>query len=281
MLEPVRVIIVGKAGAGKTVVIRDFPKPHYVHDTDNKLYTLKYLLKDQVSLKQIDSYNDFDFENLTDIQFVRAKSREFDATYRDLKSVLLNPPMAPDGTPGTFTQDSLTSLADAAINYGLSTRAETGKSMGVIPIPDLPEWLGESMFLSSLFTDLKDLPCNVIVTAHMVITEREVMASKAERKSGISGGTKVTKQLMTGGTKIGAKIPVYFSEVWSAQAIPSVYSGQPPQRIISTVMNDECDLVRTKLSLPPIIDVTYDPNVVKNPSLWEIVDAARRESESV
>jgi hypothetical protein len=150
--------------------------------------------------------------------------------------------------------------------------------MGIVPIPDLPEWLGESMFLSSLFTDVQLLPCNVVLTAHMVITEREVMASAADRRKGLSGGNKVTKQLMTGGTKIGNKIPVYFSEVWNAQAIANLSAGDPPSRQLFTVITEECDFVRTKLPLPPIIDYTYDYD---NPpeSVWSIVNKARIEAE--
>jgi hypothetical protein len=280
MLDPVKTIIVGKPSSGKTFIYADFPKPHIVVDADGKIRNIKFLMRDKVSLRELKSYDEFDYKDMESIQYVSAKAGSFDSMYGNLRDILRDPPMNKDtGEPGTFTMDSLTSIADQAIGYGLQQRSgSAGKSMGIVPIPDLPEWLGESMFLSSLFTDVQLLPCNVVLTAHMVITEREVMASAADRRKGLSGGNKVTKQLMTGGTKIGNKIPVYFSEVWNAQAIANLSAGDPPSRQLFTVITEECDFVRTKLPLPPIIDYTYDYD---NPpeSVWSIVNKARIEAE--
>ena len=275
MPEPIKVIIVGRPSSGKTCLLHDWPFPHICIDADGKMMNLKYLMRDRIKLREIKSYDDFDYTDMENIQWIRAKTQSFDSTYTNLRDILRDPPMNKEtGEAGTFSMDSLTSLADSAINYGLMQRSgAAGKSMGIVPIPDLPEWLGESMFLSSLFTDVQHLPCNVVLTAHMVITERETMGSK-----GKPGVTKVTKQLMTGGTKIGNKIPVYFSEVWNAQAIPNLEAGGPPDRKLYTVITEECDFVRTKLPLPPVIDYTYkydDPPE----SLWSVVNKAREEAE--
>lgn len=270
----VKCIFVGRAGSGKTNGYPDFPKPMIVIDTDAKIHTIKYLRKDKVKIKKLDSYHDFKPDDLENIQYIRADARNFEAMDRDLRMILKDPPMSPNGTPGTFVIDSLTSIADNTINYSLAQRESSGKSTGVIKIPDLPEWLAESMYLSSLFTDVKALPCHAILTAHMVITTRDVMASKADRARGAPGlVTKETKQLMTGGTKIGAKVPVYFDEVWNFQGIPSVDYGSPPERVVFTSITDECDIGRTKLPLPYKIDLTYNYN---NPglSLWDHVEKA-------
>ena len=280
-LDPVKSIIVGRPGVGKTGMLDEWPKPMIYMDHDGKIKTLKFLKRKRVKLKELKSYSDFDNKDMVSIQYISAKTMGFDSTYANLRDILLNPPVNPDTEePGTFILDSLTSLADSSINYGLTQRSTSGKSMGIVPIPDLPEWLGESMFLSSLFTDIQFLPCHVVLTAHMVITEREIMSTKADRAKGIGGGTKVTKQLMTGGTKIGNKIPVYFSEVWNAQAIPNIEHGKPPIRKLYTVITEECDFVRTKYKLPEEIDYTYDyNNPDSNVNVWAIIDAARREAE--
>lgn len=281
MFDPVRVIIVGRPSAGKTILYYDWPKPHCVCDADGKIKNIKYLLRDRVSLKEIKSYDEFDFSDMKNIQYIPSKVQSFDSLYSNLRDILRDPPMNKEtGEPGTFTMDSLTSIADQAVSYGLAQRSGAGgKSMGIVPIPDLPEWLGESMFLSSLFTDVQLLPCNVVLTAHMVITEREVMASKGDRAKGLSGGTKITKQLMTGGTKIGNKIPVYFSEVWNAQAFPNLEFGGQPERKLSTVITEECDFVRTKLPLPAVIDYTYNYDNPPEESVWQIVRKAQEEAE--
>lgn len=271
MTETVKTIFVGAAGSGKTIAYRDFPRPLLVQDTDNKVYTIRYLFDDRFPMKELKDYSEFDTDS-NDIQFIKVNSQNFEAYYRDTKAILTSPPMR-DGKPGTWVLDSLTSIADNTINYGLAMRPGTGKSMGVVPIPDLPEWMGESMFLSSLFTDVKNLPCHVVLTAHLVTTERELMVSKAERLQGLSGGKKITRQLMTGGTKIGAKIPVYFSEVWNFQSVPPIDYGGKPSKVVYTSTTEECDIARTKLPLDYSIDITFDPQIDR-PTLWQTVQAA-------
>lgn len=81
---------------------------------------------------------------------------------------------------------------------------------------------------------------------------------------------------MTGGTKIGAKIPVYFDEVWNFQSIPSIDYGKPPERVAFTSTTEECDITRTKLPLPYRIDLTYDGSSDK-PTLWDHVSKAIEE----
>jgi len=270
-MKPVRVIFVGRASSGKSLGYADFPRPHLVQDIDNKVEeTFLYFYRGRVPIKRIDNYAQFDTEDLTNIQYIEVK--DFEPMYQDMKQILANPPA------GTWTIDSLTAIADGAISYSLSQRGKVGKSTGVIPIPDLPEWLSESMFLSSLMTEVKSLPCNFVLTAHISIVEREIMTTKDEkRQNPFAAGvtTKVTKQVMTGGTKIGAKIPTYFSEIWNFKAIPPSNPLDKPALQDDTGPTDDYDQTRTKFPLDYEIDVTVKDGETK-PSLWQIVDAARR-----
>lgn len=274
-MKPVRVIFVGKPSSGKSLGLYDFPRPHLIQDIDNKVEeTFLYFFRGRVPIRRIDNYAQFDPENMRDIQYIEVSA--FDPMYQDIKQILANPPINPKTSlPGTWTIDSLSAIADNAINYSLSMRGKTGKQTGVIAIPDLPEWLSESMFLSSLMSEVKTLPCNFVLTAHIYIVEREIMTTKDEKRTNpFAAGTttKITKQVMTGGTKIGAKIPMYFSEIWNFRAIPPANPLDPAQYIVYTIPTDEFDQTRTKFPLDHEIDITYAPD---KPSLWQIVDAAR------
>lgn len=275
-MKPVRVIFVGRASSGKSLGYADFPRPHLVQDIDNKVEeTFLYFFRGRVPIKRIDNYAQFDPENLTDIQYIEVK--DFEPMYQDMKQIIANPPMN-GANPGTWTVDSCTAIADNAIGYSLSMRGRSGKQTGVIPIPDLPEWLSESMFLSSLMSEVKSLTCNFVLTAHISIVEREIMTTKDEKRNNpFAAGTttKVTKQIMTGGTKIGAKIPTYFSEIWNFKAIPPSNPLDKPEFKVYTGPTDDYDQARTKFPLPYEIDVTVKEGEDK-PSLWQIVDAARR-----
>lgn len=266
--QPLKLIGVGKAGSGKTVnTLEGCPRPVFAANVDRKLHTLEYLYKKKM-LKELSVYaDDFDPKE-TLIQHIPIQSKGFADMFQVLQQVISAPPMNENGEPGTFVLDSLTTIADNAISYGLSLRGQSGKSMGVIPIPDWPEWLGESMFLSSLFTDCKDLPCNVILLAHLTITTRDVM---------IKGGPSVTREtqtLVTGGTKIAAKIPVWFDEVYEFRSVPSTRPGELPTHKVFTRATESCDFARTKLDLPYEIDVTYPYADGQSAPLWDYLNAA-------
>lgn len=260
-MDPLKTIFGGQPGTSKTVQIYDYPRPMIVANIDRKIHTINYLFK-KVVTKKLPDYSAFRPDEKL-IQHIPLQAREFGTIESTLNQIIADPPMSENGDPGVFVVDSLTTLADNTIKYTLSMRGEAGKSIGVIQIPDLPEWLGESMFLGSLFTDLKDLPCHVILIGHMTVTERDVMVTKAEKKAGASGGTtrKVTRQLTTGGTKIGAKVPVWFDEVYNFQNIPSSYIGEQGRRMVFTGPTEEMPFARNKLGLPYQCDITYPYNV--------------------
>lgn len=272
--DPLHAIFVGRAGSGKTCAISEAPRPTIVVDVDNKIRTLAYMYP-KLELKQLGSYADFDRTDLSSVQYININS--FDLMFSSFNAIAMSPPIAPNGEVGTFVMDSLRSIAYSAINYSISMRGGGGKSTGLIPIPDLPEWMAESMFLESVMHQSRRIPCNVILTAHMVIIEREIMTSKADRAKGApSAGTKVTRQLLTGGTKVAEGIPTHWDEIYNFQAVPSTIYGQPPVHAVFTRVTEECPLARTKFkTLPFELDIT-DPS----PSLWSHVARAMEESFS-
>ena len=270
--DPIKLIGVGKAGSGKTInALSDCPRPCLVANTDRKLHTMEYLFRKKM-VKQLEHMGQYDPREKL-IQHIQIESKGFEQMFRHLQEMLQQPPMAEDGTPGTFGLDSLTTIADNAIYYGMSMRGGGGKSMGVVPIPDWPEWLGESMFLSSLFTDCKDLPCNVVLLAHLTTVAREVM------QKGGPPITKETQTLVTGGTKIAAKIPVWFDEVYYFQAIPNTDPSLPPSRRVFTQPVHECDIARTKLPLPFSFDITYPYTEGESKPLWDYIREAQAQAD--
>jgi hypothetical protein len=255
-----KIIFVGKAGSGKTLTsLIQCPKPALLVDFDDKIDPLE-CRRYGVYIKHIDDYDAFDRGDTKNVQVIRIPANDYDKLHSVMASFLRDP-----FEKGIIILDSLSSIADDTINYSMRLRGVgKGKMVGIIDIPDMTEWLAESMFLSSLFIDLKSVPCHVVLLAHMTVVYRENIMKPNEE-------VKPDKQLLTGGTKIAAKIPTYFNEIWNFQQVPSPFHGEKPTHKVFTKATQECDLARTKSILPYMLDVTYPEY-----NLWDQVREAKQ-----
>lgn len=254
LTDLIKAIFVGRAGSGKTNAYHDIcaltGKPALVIDTDTKIHTIKYLWKDDAPIKKIESHDEFDPANTTEIQHIPIGNRSWATMDKALRAIT-EQALIPEG--GTLVLDSLSSLAFSTMDYLLSFRGDgrsvnnkTTKSIGDIVIPDIPEHQGEASYLRSIFTEIRDLPINVILTAHMTVA-----TSTAIGGSGANAAPKETRTLMTGGPKSAASIPIFFDEIYAFESAPPRIRGvERPSYTAYSGPTSEIEIARTKLPLP-------------------------------
>lgn len=285
-MEPLKTIFAGGPGTSKTVQIHGYPRPMIVANIDRKVHTMNHLFREKLT-KKLAGYHEYDpMEKL--VQHIPLPKGDFPKIDAELRAIIEKPPMNENGEPGTFVIDSLSTLTDHTLFYALDMRQRSGKSVGLIQIPDFPEWHAEHMFLASLLTECKDMPCHVILIGHIWTTTRTKMLSGAEKsRTGAAEETIITRQMTTGGSKIGAKIPVWFDECYNFVNIPSTYQNEPPRRVVYSSATDEVPFARTKLPLPYKMDVTYpyyqettDPEAPVGKPLWDYVKEAAKDAEA-
>jgi hypothetical protein len=256
-LDDIKLLLVGSPGSGKTVGAGSWYKcgPIYFYDWDFRTKPLKKFFPDTPI--EYDSFAVGDFPRFRDhflslSEAVRTGSMEHHNTTWEFPTVL----------PKTIVLDSLTFLADAMMQYLLSFRKarkdnpDVGKMkgedvirrMGVIDIPAMPEWLGESMGMQQIIPIGKSLPCNFIMTAHY--TKSIDISGAAGKIAGVK-----QKTVITIGNKIAEKIPGFFDEIWSTRAQQGIMGDDPVSYFVRTVPYSD-ELGKTCLPLSAEIDFT-------------------------
>lgn len=174
-------------------------------------------------------------------------SNEYEKLFRFLESLQ-------DKCPYTCVIfDGLTMLAEHLINYMIGLRGgpqgDKGKKKGIIELAGVEDFGGEARGLSQILLILTNLPCHFIMTAHYIVVENtNVMTNK----------TTITKQIVTAGKKVAARVPINFDEIYFFDAKSSMVPSEAPIYIAKT-QNDGEGFAGTALDLPPEIDVTMKP----------------------
>lgn len=271
---------IGKPRCGKTMQLWDFGgfeegNSKLVANIDNKLTKVRRMLEEsgKGKIKEIESYDDFDFENDRDLQVITIPLRGFEKLDRLLRHGVLSD--YDSKKPGVFMMDSLTLMADDILKYALGFKSQRrADDIGVIDIFSWPEYKAESSYLASLFGDLKALDSIVVLTAHLTVKEDEVQekAEPGTPKFAAKGKTMKTERIvMTGGKKIGLRMPAYFHEIYYAKVEPAAdYINDPPKRLFLSVPTDDCDFAGSQLGVPVEMDVTFRGNE-DDKSLWDYV----------
>lgn len=178
-------LFIGPNGTGKTIAACSGDGPVLINDFERRYLPLKKFYRDRKDIT-IRSYNyktiltDFadDFENLIDY-----------CPYRYV------------------VNDSVTSMTTASIIAQMKLKGvdvkKTVKGKG-FAVPSWDEFNGEAQFIAATLEVAKEIPANVIFTAHPIektfITEGE----KAQRYTTIASF----------GHKVPQIIPGYFNEIW-------------------------------------------------------------------
>ena len=181
-------LVVGDFGTGKTTLARTCPQPIHMFSFDPGGPRVAFL-KPLISAGQllVEEFNVADSKNNT--QYLKFATR-FDQLrvggYFD--------------HIGTLFVDSLTTLAETAMNYILDKSGRFGT------IPQIQDYLVLQNLLSNMCREFTSLPCNVIVTGHLDYKQDE------------ASGQMYVGIMVSG--KSSVKLPLLFDEVYVAKTQP-------------------------------------------------------------
>ena len=180
------VLAVGPPKTGKTLFAASFPEPYFA-STDNRMMpvrTFKPLEGKKVA-----------FDYFTEYPKLIKKLEELDR----------HCPF------GTVVVDNLTFSGELAISYatGLTgSKGEKGRSKGVIALPTIEDWMGETEAIKDILNILVTLPCHIILIAHIMIRQtNNIKTGEVHVEQTLVSGAKRTASIVTG----------YFDEVYSSR----------------------------------------------------------------
>lgn len=153
----------------------------------------------------------------------------------------------------TIILDTLTTMVDrlltdiGAIKGKDQSRTGKLKLVGGIQVSDIEDFNAETSALTRLVVGTKaECRCNFIMLAHVVQIH----------SNALDGTVKTSRQLLTAGKKIAAKLPAYFDEIYHFDS-QSDFGGSGQKFYCHTSHSGE-DFARTSLPVPVKIDFTGD-----------------------
>lgn len=186
----------GEPGTRKSTCALSFPGPQYWFSWDRKMNNIALPMKRWGIDPKTITYDDYD-----DWTKAKAKMEQFQVNcpYR------------------TVVFDSLTSMADMTLRqttrlkYGKtrSSGASAGKLIAGIAVNEIEDYNAEAAALQELVSVAKDIKgfhkLNIILIAHVV---------KAEYRDTTKNVTHISRQIVTAGKNVAAKIPAYCNEIY-------------------------------------------------------------------
>lgn len=242
----------GEPGTRKSTQALSFPGPQYWFSWDRKMNGIYLPMKKWGIDPKTIQYDDYD-------DWTRAKTK--------LEQLQVNCPFK------TIVCDSITSAADMTLRqtmklkYGQTRKsgAAAGKLVGGIAVNEIDDYNAESSALQELIALTKDIclfhNVNIILIAHVV---------KAEYRDTTKNVTHVSRQIVTAGKNVAAKIPAYCGEVYHFNIKKGFAEGQGGDYSLLTEHTGD-DFARTALGLDkeivfgdkPIYNTYIKPAIAK------------------
>jgi hypothetical protein len=220
----------GEPGTRKSTQALSFPGPQFWFSWDRKMNGIYMPMKKWGIDPKTVSYEDYD---------------DWNKPKQKLEQMLVTCPYK------TLVFDSITSMADMTLRqttrlkYG-KTRASgaaAGKLVGGIAVNEIEDYNAESAALQELIALTKDIniyhKVNIILIAHVV---------KAEYRDTTKNVTHVSRQIVTAGKNVAAKIPAYCGEVYHFNIKRGMVEGAGGDYSLLTEHTGD-DFARTALGL--------------------------------
>lgn len=243
-LDAQYIMLKGEPGLLKSTMALSYPGPQYWFSWDQKMNALALPIKlwgiDPKSI-QFDDYKDW----------TGARNK--------LQQLQSNCPYK------TLVFDSITSCADFTLGQTLALKQGTtnarggdkGKNIGGIPVSDIEDYNAEAAALQELIALTKDIKsfhkCNIILIAHVI---------QAEYRNTTNNVTHISRQIVTAGKKVAAKLPAYCDEVYHFNLKKGFDANQGGSYEILTRHTGD-DFARTTLPLEKSIDFGSDLTKLK------------------
>jgi hypothetical protein len=245
----------GEPSGGKSIAAASFPRP-YIFDMESRIRSV-------AAYHYPRGKRDLEYDTYT-----REDYPKFDKKWDEFVEMSKMKRFPYD----TVIVDSLTSSADLLLSHVIRLKGleSKGKKIAGIAVNSIEDYNAENAMLSELVQFLQQIRCKYkILIAHVIKTEKTNLNDDS---------TVVTRQLLTGGKKIAARIPGYFDEIYHFEQKPV---GGRPQFIARTVNSGE-DFARTTLKLPKEINFT-DNNFYELilPSIQEVMNLGKDKTNVV
>lgn len=221
----------GEPGTRKSTQALSFPGPQYWFSWDRKMNGIYLPMRRWGIDPKTISYDDYE---------------DWTAPKKKLESFQLNCPFK------TIIIDSVTSMADMTlrqtmkVKYGTTKKSgdASGKLVAGIAVNEIEDYNAESSALNELIALTKDInkfhKVNIILIAHVV---------KAEYRDTTKKTTHISRQIVTAGKNVAAKIPAYCGEVYHMNIKQGFVQGQGGEYSLLTTHTGD-DFARTALPLP-------------------------------
>jgi hypothetical protein len=235
----------GEVSCGKSIAAASFPKP-YIFDMESRIRSV-------AAYHYPRGKRDLEYDTYT-----REDYSKFDKKWDDFIDMSKMKRFPYD----TVIVDSLTSTADLLLQNVIRLKGLDGKGKKIagVAVSSIEDFNAENSMLTELVMFLQQIRCKYkILIAHVIKTEKTNLNDDT---------TVVTRQLLTGGKKVAAKIPGYFDEIYHFEQKP--VGGK--QTFIARTVNSGEDFARTTLKLPKEINFT-DKNFYEliQPSIQEVM----------
>lgn len=223
-------LLKGEPGTRKSTQALSFPLPQYWFSWDRKMNGIYLPMRKWGIDPKTITYDDYDDWNKP-----RAKLEQFQTScpYK------------------TLIFDSITSMADMTLRqtmrlkYGINRKSGTaaGKLVAGIAVNEIEDYNAESSALNELMALTKDInifhKVNIVLIAHVV---------KAEYRDTTKNITHISRQIVTAGKNVAAKIPAYCGEVYHFNIKRGFVEGAGGEYALLTEHTGD-DFARTALGL--------------------------------
>ena len=220
----------GEPGTRKSTQALSFPGPQYWFSWDRKMNGIFLPMRKWGIDPKTITFDDYEDWN-------KPKAK--------LEQLQLNCPYK------TIVLDSITSMADMTlrqtmkVKYGMTRQSgqAAGKLVAGIAVNEIEDYNAESSALQELIALTKDIHAfhkvNIILIAHVV---------KAEYRDTTKKTTHISRQIVTAGKNVAAKIPAYCGEVYHFNIKQGFAEGQGGDYSLLTEHTGD-DFARTALGL--------------------------------